>query len=275
MILRLYKPHPELQHFISRIMINRFQLDKTLPRPTNPFPPQPGHCLYFYPYDKIICCNYADGSVKESPRSILIGPQLSRVDLTMGYTMLVVMIGFQPGGMHRLLGIPMDEILDTPIDSSLLLGREIDDITERLNETFDLDKMVEIVQQYLLKKARRLKRLLPIDEVLMRMQQHKNLLSVDQLADQACVSIRQLERQFKERAGMPPKMFLKLLRFSQAWIMREKNPSASWLQIAHTCHYADQMHMIRDFKAFAGVTPGILQNDLEKSPLRLQASSFD
>src|SRR5690349_11715617 len=111
MILRQYKPRPELQHFISHIMVNRFQLDTTLAKPTNPFPPQPEHCLYFYPYDKAHCYNYANNSIVTLPHSILIGPQLSRVDLTMGYNMLVIMIGFQPGGMHRLLKVPMNELI--------------------------------------------------------------------------------------------------------------------------------------------------------------------
>jgi transcriptional regulator GlxA family with amidase domain len=103
------------------------------------------------------------------------------------------------------------------------------------------------------------------------MVQKRSLVNIDQLAKLSCISIRQLERQFNERIGMPPKLFSRLVRFSHAWIMREKNPNISWLKIAHACDYADQMHMIRDFKEFAGVTPTLLQNDLQKSTLRLQA----
>jgi transcriptional regulator GlxA family with amidase domain len=100
-------------------------------------------------------------------------------------------------------------------------------------------------------------------------------MNVDQLARESCVSVRQLERQFRERTGLSPKLYARLVRFSKAWIMREKNGGLSWLHIAHACAYADQMHMIRDFKYFAGVTPGILQSHLEKTDIRLQASTFD
>lgn len=255
-------------------MVSWFQVDPALPRPTIPFPPQPDLCLYFYPKSKIISHNYADNLVKESPHHMIVGPQLSRVDLTMGYDMLVILVAFQPGGLHRLLRLPMHEIQDTPLDASLLLGREICDITEQLNAENDPDKMIEIVQQYLLKKLANLKSMLPMEEVLMKILQEKRVMNVDQLAKEACVSIRQLERQFNERAGMPPKLFFRLVRFSKAWIMREKRPDLSWLKIAHGCDYSDQMHMIRDFKEFAGVTPHILQNDLEKTPFRLQGSSF-
>lgn len=275
MILRLYKPRPELQHLVSRIMVNSFQLNTTEPRPTNPFPPQPEHCLYFYPHDKVLCRNCAEERIFELPQSLLVGPQLSRVDLTMGCDMVVIMVGFQPGGMHRLLRVPMHEMLERPVDSTFIFGREIEIITERLAEATDIDNMIEIIELYLIQKAKGLKTMLPIEEVLVQMLQQKNLVNVDQLAKQACVSIRQLERQFKERTGMPPKVFCRLVRFSRAWIMREKSPDISWLHIAHSCNYADQMHMIRDFKEFAGVTPGMLQSVLEKSPLRLQASTYD
>jgi hypothetical protein len=32
------------------------------------------------------------------------------------------------------------------------------------------------------------------------------------------------------------------------------------------------MHLIRDFKEFAGVTPKIISNDLKKTPYRLQSN---
>lgn len=269
-MIRYYPPHPALKDFISRIILIRYELDPGKPRPINPFPPQPEHNLNFYLYDKVICHNYADQSTEEMPQSILIGPQLYRVDLCMGYHMLVISVGFHPGGMYRLLGIPMYELLDKAYDASLLLGRELKELIEQLHEVKDHDQMVTLIQDFLLRKARCLKISLPMDRALTHILQKGNLVNIDTLSQQACVSVRQLERQFKERIGMPPKQFTKLVRFSKAWNMRERNSCIRWSEIAHTCGFADQMHMIRDFKAFAGVTPVLLQTDLEKSPLRLQ-----
>ena len=270
----LYKPRRELQEFVSRIMLVHYQLDTTQPRPTNPFPPQPEHCLFFYPYDKVIRRNPVEQSVEELPRSIIVGPKLHRVDLTIGYNCLIIIVSFHPGGLHRFLRIPMNEMLNQSLDTSLLFGKEIDNVIEQINQCNDTDRMILAIEKFLLKKAKNLKGSLPVDQVLTSMLRYKNSANVDQLAREACVSIRQLERQFKERTGLPPKIFSRLLRFSKAWAMRENNPDISWLQIAHTCEYADQMHMIRDFKEFTGVTPGILQTDLENSPLRLQNISF-
>lgn len=272
MIAITVKPHPALQSFISRIMLFRYVLDRSIPRPINPFPPQPEHSLYFYPYDRARCYNYSTLNTEEVPRSILVGPQLSRVDLTMDYNMLVIYIGFHPGGLHRLLGIPMHEIVDQHFDSTLFLGKEIDQILDQLNTAKTHNEMIDYVQSYLLHKASRLMKIqLPLDYVLSQQLKNGKLVNVHMLSQQACVSVRQLERQFKERIGMSPKLFFRLVRFSKAWYLREKDPLTSWSEIAHTCDYADQMHMIRDFKDFVGITPGLLQHDLDKSPLRLRA----
>jgi len=270
-----YPPRPELSHFISKISLIRYEFDRSRLGPTNPFPPQPEQCLYFYPYDRVRCRNYANQTLEELPHSILVGPQLHRVDLTMGHNMLVIIVWFLPGAMHRLLRVPMDEMLGRPIDSTLLLGKEIDLVSEQLNNTIDFTVMIKIVESYLLKKAKGLKGTLPVEQVLASIIQNKSTPDVDSLARQACVSNRQLERQFKERTGMPPKVFLRLIRFSKAWLIREKDSDISWMKIAHACDYADQMHMVRDFKDFAGVTPGILQSDLERSSLRLQGTTID
>lgn len=35
----------------------------------------------------------------------------------------------------------------------------------------------------------------------------------------------------------------------------------TWIDIAYRCGYYDQMHLIRDFKFFAGFTPGMLEEE--------------
>lgn len=273
MELQHYKPIPELSDLVSRIMYVKYTLDPGNPRPVNPFPPQPEHTLYFYLGDSLRCRNYATGIESELPPSIVVGPQLNRVDLTMGINVFVVIVFFKVGGLFRLVGVPMREMMDNSFDSSLLLGKEIKDLTEQLMNTENYNQRIMMIQQFLVSKIKTLKAGLPMEQVMTNAFVKNELTDIDRLAAQACISTRQFERQCYERIGMAPKTFARVARFSKAWFMREMNPQISWLSIAHACDYADQMHMIRDFKEFAGVTPGSLQNDLLKSPLRLQADS--
>lgn len=70
--------------------------------------------------------------------------------------------------------------------------------------------------------------------------------------------------------GYSPKVFSRLVRFSKAYRLKESQPRLSWTAIAHTCGYYDQMHLIKDFKEFAGALPGTLAKQIDNAPMLLQ-----
>ena len=88
----------------------------------------------------------------------------------------------------------------------------------------------------------------------------------------SCLSLRQFERVCKQRIGMPPKLFARIIRFSKAYRLYENSAYKNWTSIAYECGYFDQMHFIRDFKEFTGVTPRIIEKELGELSVRLQAS---
>ena len=69
---------------------------------------------------------------------------------------------------------------------------------------------------------------------------------------------------------MNPKIYARILKFSKAYRMHESCPQLSWTQIAYEAGYYDQMHMIKDFKIFAGVNPSVIEQQLLSTPLRMQ-----
>ena len=88
-----------------------------------------------------------------------------------------------------------------------------------------------IVENFLLKHAGKLKQSLPIDQVLPRIIKEHGLMKIDQLASLACLSTRQLEKVFQQRIGLPPKHFCRLVRFAQAWVIKQQQPGISWIKI--------------------------------------------
>jgi AraC-like DNA-binding protein len=181
----------------------------------------------------------------------------------------MIKVGFQPGSLYRFLGIPMRELLcKDPFDGLELLGNEINLVSDQLAEAVSFCEMIMIVERYLLTHVDKLKPTLPIDGVLPLLIKERGLLKIDQLASHACLSIRQFERVFEQRIGLPPKHFSRLVRFSQAWIIKEQHPHMSWIKIAHQCGYFDQMHLIRDFQEFAGVTPSVIESELLQSQVK-------
>ena len=78
---------------------------------------------------------------------------------------------------------------------------------------------------------------------------------IRELADTCRMSVRQLERGFRQVVGTSPKIFARTLRFQQAERRLMFDPEADLADLAHECGYFDQAHFIRDFKTFTGKTP--------------------
>ena len=270
-----FAPDPVLRKFVNSIMIDQVGFDKTIRRPVFPLPPFPEQCLFFYPHDPIDV-ESADGKRHASiPDCIIVGPRTERINISPGHHHFVIKVSFQPGGLFRLLGIPMQELLGADsIDARDIFGNEPTIILEQLNEATSLYEMKKLIDQYLLPKMGKLKQYLPIDTALVLLIKGGGLLSIDQLASTACLSSRQFERAFKERIGLSPKFFSRLVRFSRAWLIKENDTSVSWTKIAHRCGYYDQMHFIRDFKEFAGANPSLITSSLRKRPVNLKNGTF-
>jgi AraC-like DNA-binding protein len=84
---------------------------------------------------------------------------------------------------------------------------------------------------------------------------HPNDCSIENIASHANMSIKTFERKFIEQVGISPKLFSRIIRFNTAIALKMNNPERSWTDIAHGCGYYDQMHFIKDFKLFSGITP--------------------
>lgn len=78
--------------------------------------------------------------------------------------------------------------------------------------------------------------------------------TVEQLAYRFNLSTRQFDRKFKEYAGFSPKMYMRLVRLSNA--IKQQAGSKPLSQIAYECGYYDQSHFIHDIKVFTGYHPG-------------------
>lgn len=260
MVLRFQQSALPLRPFVQYYMLVHVRYDGLDPAlAVKPMPPAPQQCLYFYPRDEMSTFHYGQQRVIRSPRSIVVGPQVSRVDLRFPPDHLMVCAAFWPGGLHRLLGVPVKELFDFSIESRALLGAAITDVEDRLAETTDYPTMLAVVESFLLRALRRLPThaaARPLDRLLPTLlPTGRTAATLDYLAAEACLSPRQFERSFIERVGMSPKLYARIVRFDQAFRLKERQPGLDWLAVAVQTGYYDYRHLVRDFKAFAGVTP--------------------
>jgi AraC-like DNA-binding protein len=90
-------------------------------------------------------------------------------------------------------------------------------------------------------------------------------VSVERLAHAAGVSRQHLARAFHERVGIPPKTFCSLARF-QSSLAYARRSGVDWAQAAAAFGYADQSHMIAEFRRFSGMTPQSLAAGVQFHP---------
>ncbi|MEO6843903.1 MAG: helix-turn-helix domain-containing protein [Ginsengibacter sp.] len=269
MFQQFYEPHPALKGFVNNIMIHQIHLDATHVPKSFAIPPLPEHCLFFYLRDKSEVEDISTKKLETLSSCIVVGPHVNRHNIIPGRNHLMIKVGFQPGGLYRFLGVPMNELLcSDAFNGSDFLGKEINEVNEKLQEAVSFTEMNLIVEKFLLNHVLKLKQALPIDEVLPLLIKQRGLVRIDQLASHSCLSIRQFERVFQQRIGLPPKYFSRLVRFAQAWIIKEQQPDISWIKVAHECGYFDQMHLIRDFQEFANVSPSTIESELLNSPVK-------
>lgn len=262
-------PHIALRPYIRHYMLLHVTL-KGIPAELRikPFPPDADQSLYFYPRDTVQAIVHSSSDKRATAASIFVGQQTSRINLQFGEDHLIIQVCFRGGFMHQLLSkMPMSEFHEREIDAEYLSDNDLRILNERLRETNDYSKMIALIESYLLKRVFVLKvENQAIDKVIALMKDSEKPLSLDWLADNACLSTRQFERKFHERIGMSPKYYSRIIRFNRAYQMKLQQPNLDWLDIAFACNYFDFAHLMRDFREFAEVTPTMLLAQEVASP---------
>ena len=270
MEVKIYIPHPALQEYVLNISTVNVVLPEGFKDVVTPYPPTPFQSLMFYCNHPVSMGKIEEGSFNKQPLTVLVGPQFSRVNIKVHRQLSAIRVDFLPCGLYRMLGIPMHELFDGGFDALDFFGREMKSINEHLQNTPSLEEGKNIVEKFLLNKVTNLKEKLPIDSALTLLLSYNGTMTIEKTASLSCLSLKQFERKCKERIGMNPKLFARILKFSKAYRLHESCPQLNWTQIAYDAGYFDHMHMIRDFKTFAGVNPSVIEQQLRSTPLRMQ-----
>jgi AraC-like DNA-binding protein len=169
------------------------------------------------------------------------------------------MIGarLRPDAARRLTGVPQHEIVDTIVPVAQIdrrLARVLrDDVTSRESAV----DMAAALDRALVRSASASPPRAPLGCAVETAIGRAGLVRVTELADQADVGTRQLERLFQDHVGLSPKLFLRILRFQHVLSsVRDGRGDTAWAEIAARHGFYDQSHFIRDFKAFVGAAPG-------------------
>lgn len=92
------------------------------------------------------------------------------------------------------------------------------------------------------------------------------LSTLESVADAARLTTRTLDRHFERTTGLTAALYLRLVRFHRAR-NAIKAGAGRLSDVAAEAGYADQAHMTRDFRRFAGETPKLVRRPAAFDPL--------
>jgi AraC-like DNA-binding protein len=255
MLFRSYVPRTPLCHYVNDFWLyenyeNGHDRELILPSGTFEmvFNLQEDELRIYDPVDPNRCRRYAGALVS--------GPYAGSFMSDAADERAILGVHFKPGGAVAILGIPAREFRDRHVNLRDIWGPPATTLHERLcalNDPLDRFRFLELAL---------LQHLLPppnghagVRSALDAFFGSHGQARTRDLASGAGLSQRRFIELFAGEVGLTPKLFGRVLRFQHALHRSQDEMSIDWAQLAVTCGYFDQSHLIRDFTALASVSP--------------------
>lgn len=162
-------------------------------------------------------------------------------------------VRFRPGGLAAFLACDAAELTDGRAELTNFWGAIATELWERLAESGRAQR-VRLLREFLENRATGPGDLF-IQHCVRRIEAAHGDLRMAQIEKSTGLTLRQMERKFSSQLGISPKMFARVVRFGAVTAAAERSPAPDWGRIAAEYGFSDQPHLVREFKAFAGLTP--------------------
>lgn len=247
------RPHPLLAPYVHTFVQRDFRMQGG--EAVEPVVARLGMMLEFQFRDPYWIPSFSDDSENPCSPITVIGPISSRrVRLIVRGNVSALAVIFQPAGFHQLFGVPAAPLAERGTEGHAVLGPDVSRLHERLGNAASFVRRVRILNTFFLERLQRSSKRPSLLQGFQPLLEKRQQAGVAQVARQLGMSTRQLERKSLEYFGLSPIMLSRISRFQRALTLGSAQP-ISWLQVAHAAEYYDQMHMVRDFRAFAGGPP--------------------
>ena len=195
----------------------------------------------------------------------LLGANQRMIGLTtLGGWFEGMLLDFEPGGMHALLGIDLQQLAGRVLTAVAYGDAGLQELDRLFKSTPEPEQIASLIDAFLLGHLphnedynyQRLRKVVSAFDAA-----HGNI-SAAQMAAVACLSERQFLRVFRRYVGVPPKQFVRLRRFHRALQAMQQaaqstHPAAGidLLGIALAHGYYDLSHMAAEFQQMGCVSP--------------------
>jgi AraC-like DNA-binding protein len=209
----------------------------------------------------IFCGHLPEVSDKEKyfgSNVILSGQQKVFYDLNIRDSFTLFSITFQPHGMMMFFDLPLSELNNRNVPLQFIIKEETNKLEDTISGAASFEEKIILAEEFLMKRLSVIRQNYEFERISSCMNlitRSRGVSGIDELASEACLSRKQLERVFSEGIGATPRQFLKIVRFQNAIYHKAHNQGCSFTSLAYNCGYYDQSHMNNEFRKMSGLTP--------------------
>lgn len=258
-----FPPRADLAHIIKCVWNYEAAADETSARPERIVPDGNPELVVHYgePFAEIT----PEHGKRRQPRVFLMGQITTPLTLDANQGMAgVVGVRFHANGARALIGAAMDELTNRHVSMSDVVPRAADALLDQIARAASAVARAEIIQSFaagLVAENRRFQDP-AVDRWTARLARAGGRLSVAELAREASLSTRQLERRFLSQVGIAPRDYANIIRFRSVFDLLTAGGRADWATLATDAGYFDQSHLSRDFRRFLGCSPSAFLSQL-------------
>lgn len=195
-----------------------------------------------------------------SVRFSIVGPRSKAIQINRKHRQLTIITTFKPAGIYPFLQHLTPELRNTSLPVQELWQNEFEQMKVPLKQAIQLGKLekcIELIEYFLLQKVQDKNALHPVTRQftkIIKKQQDKKRINL--IAREIGVSDRFLRSIVKEQTGLSPKTLLKIQRLTHSFHLWQDVKRQGWAAVATEAGYFDQSHMIDEYQAMLGFSPG-------------------
>ena len=173
----------------------------------------------------------------------------------------VIGVHFKPGSSPAFLALPARELSNQRIGLDELWQGRAAELRDRLIEAPTIESRFLILEQFLLMVMQLPDRAVlqehrhPVVDFALREFARSPTPTVRAVVDQIGYSDRHFNQLFRDQVGLTPKLFCRVRRLRQVLYLIAGKEQVDWADLAFTCGYFDQAHLIHDFRSLTDCTP--------------------
>jgi AraC-like DNA-binding protein len=190
------------------------------------------------------------------PPAFVKGPQDAHLVPEGDCAASYIEVWLNPLSGYPLLGAPLHELRGRIVDLRDLFGASGRRLVEQLREAPTWRHRFTILDRLLLDRLDGGPAPSPeVARVWQRLIATGGAGRIGRLADEVGWSHKHLITRFKQQVGLSPKTAARLVRFDRVLRSLDRPDPLAWERIAAETGYADQAHLVREFRTFTGSTP--------------------